>query len=70
VELGAEATFLDAAYVSADFGKTWKKIMSWEQLEAPGSGSSLAGGAILGYGPGIQSWYDNGSRSTRRQPTR
>jgi hypothetical protein len=58
-EVLAEATFLDGAYVSADFGKTWKKVMTWEQLEAPGSGSSLAGGLGLSYGPGVQSWYNN-----------
>jgi hypothetical protein len=58
-EVLAEATFLDGAYVSADFGKTWKKAMTWEQLEAPGTGSALAGGLALSYGPGVQSWYNN-----------
>jgi hypothetical protein len=54
----AQATYLDGMYVSRDFGKTWTKIMSPEQLRAPGTGSALQLG-ILGYGPGIQSWYNN-----------
>jgi hypothetical protein len=54
----AQATYLDGLYVSKDFGKTWTKIMSPEQLRAPGTGSALEIG-ILGYGPGIQSWYNN-----------
>ena len=54
----AQATYLDGMYVSQDFGKTWTKIMSPEQLRAPGTGSALQLG-ILGYGPGIQSWYNN-----------
>jgi len=53
-----QATYLDGAYVSKDFGKTWTKIMTPEQLRAPGTGSALEIG-ILGYGPGIQSWYNN-----------
>ena len=53
----AQATYLDGMYVSKDFGKTWTKIMSPEQLRAPGTGSALQLG-ILGYGPGIQSWYN------------
>jgi hypothetical protein len=53
----AQATYLDGMYVSKDFGKTWTKIMSPEQLRAPGTGSALEIG-ILGYGPGIQSWYN------------
>ncbi len=54
----ATATYLDGAYVSKDFGKTWTKIMTPDQLRAPGTGSALELG-ILGYGPGIQSWYNN-----------
>jgi hypothetical protein len=53
-----QATYLDGAYVSRDFGKTWTKIMTPDQLRAPGTGSALEVG-ILGYGPGIQSWYNN-----------
>ena len=57
-EVLAQATYLDGAYVSKDFGKTWTKIMTPDQLRAPGTGSALEIG-ILGYGPGIQSWYNN-----------
>jgi hypothetical protein len=53
----AQATYLDGMYVSEDFGKTWTKIMTADQLRAPGTGSALEIG-ILGYGPGIQSWYN------------
>ncbi|HET6811221.1 MAG TPA: hypothetical protein VFH50_09450 [Acidimicrobiales bacterium] len=49
------ATVLDGAYVTYDFGKTWTKIMNWSQL-AKASGA-LAGQP--GYGPGVQSWYNN-----------
>ena len=54
----AQATYLDGMYVSKNFGSTWTKIMSPEQLRLPGTGSALDIG-ILGYGPGIQSWYNN-----------
>jgi hypothetical protein len=54
----ATATYLDGAYVSQDFGRTWSKIMTPDQLRAPGTNSALALG-LLGYGPGIQSWYNN-----------
>src|SRR3954471_12421576 len=54
----AQATYLDGMYESSDFGKTWTKVMSPEQLRVPGNNSALEIG-ILGYGPGIQSWYNN-----------
>jgi hypothetical protein len=54
----AAATYLDAMYESSDFGKTWTKVMTADQLRVPGNGSALEVG-ILGYGPGIQSWYNN-----------
>jgi hypothetical protein len=57
-EVLAQATYLDGMYVSTDFGKTWTKAMTAEQLRAPGNNSALQLG-ILGYGPGIQSWYNN-----------
>ena len=57
-EVLAQATYLDGMYESSDFGKTWTKVMSPEQLRVPGNGSALEIG-ILGYGPGIQSWYNN-----------
>ena len=49
------ATVLDGAYVTYDFGHSWTKIMNWSQL-AKASGA-LAGAP--GYGPGVQSWYNN-----------
>jgi hypothetical protein len=54
----ATATYLNGGYVSTDFGKTWTQILRPDQLRAPGTGSALEIG-ILGYGPGIQSWYNN-----------
>jgi hypothetical protein len=57
-EVLAQATYLDGMYESSDFGKTWTKVMSPEQLRVPGNNSALEIG-ILGYGPGIQSWYNN-----------
>jgi hypothetical protein len=57
-EVLAQATFLDGMYESGDFGQTWTKVMSHEQLRVPGNNSALQLG-ILGYGPGIQSWYNN-----------
>ena len=50
-----EATILDGAYATYDFGKTWTKIMNWTQLNK-GSGSLLL---EPGYSPGVQSWYNN-----------
>jgi hypothetical protein len=57
-EVLATATYLNGGYVSTDFGKTWTQILQPDQLRAPGTGSALEIG-ILGYGPGIQSWYNN-----------
>src|SRR5215210_1110021 len=54
----AAATFLDGGYVSKDFGRTWTKMLTHEQLRAPGTNSALQLG-LLGVGPGIQSWYNN-----------
>jgi hypothetical protein len=58
VEVLAQATYLDGMYESSDFGKTWTKVMTADQLRVPGNNSALEIG-ILGYGPGIQSWYNN-----------
>ncbi|HEV3232822.1 MAG TPA: hypothetical protein VG245_11285, partial [Candidatus Dormibacteraeota bacterium] len=49
-------TVLDGAYASYDFGKTWTKIMVWNQL-INGGNSALVG--LPGYNPGVQSWYNN-----------
>jgi len=56
--LGA-STILNGIYSSSDFGLTWTKMASGTELQLPGNGSSLSGAlAADGYGPGIQSWYD------------
>jgi hypothetical protein len=52
-------TVLDGIYVSPDFGATWTKMATPEELAAPGTGSALAGvGCAQLYCPGIQSWYN------------
>ncbi len=53
----AAATTLDGAYVSTDFGAHWQRLVDAIQLRAPGTNSALSYG-ILGYGPGIQAWYN------------
>jgi hypothetical protein len=55
VQAEGVATVLDGAYVTYDFGKSWTKIMNWTQL-AKASGALAA---QPGYGPGVQSWYNN-----------
>ncbi|HEY7873990.1 MAG TPA: hypothetical protein VIG64_02590, partial [Actinomycetota bacterium] len=46
-------SYLDGIYVSPDFGGTWIKMASAEELQAPGTGSSLTGqGAASFYSPG------------------
>jgi hypothetical protein len=52
-----QSTVLDGAYVSLDFGLHWTKLMDWTELRQAGNNSALASG-VLGYGPGIQSWYN------------
>ena len=52
-----QSTVLDGAYVSTDFGQHWTKLMDWTELRQAGNNSALASG-VLGYGPGIQSWYN------------
>ena len=42
----------------SDFGKTWKLMADDNQMLSPTSGSVLAQLTPLGFGPGIQSWYD------------
>jgi hypothetical protein len=57
-EVLAQASYLDGMYESSNFGQTWTKVMTSDQLRVPGNNSALEIG-ILGYGPGIQSWYNN-----------
>lgn len=54
----ATPTYLNGVYVSADFGKTWTQMEGRQQFLLPTSGSTLAQLLPLGFGPGIQSWYD------------
>lgn len=76
---GNLSTVLDGMYYSKDFGNTWLKVMDWGQLDLPGTNSSiggLTGQAPFGYGPGIQSSYNNWvlidptQTGTNGQPTR
>jgi len=54
----ATPTYLNGIYVSSDFGKTWTQMADDNQMLSPSSGSVLAQLTPLGFGPGIQSWYD------------
>jgi hypothetical protein len=49
-------TVLDGAYATYDFGKTWIKVMDYNQLKNGGN-TALVG--VPGYSPGVQSWYNN-----------
>lgn len=54
----ATPTYLNGIYVSKDFGKTWTQMADSNQMLSPTSGSVLAQLTPLGFGPGIQAWYD------------
>ena len=54
----ATPTYLNGIYVSPDFGKNWTKMIDSNQILLPTSGSTLAQLTPLGFGPGIQSWYN------------
>lgn len=56
--VGQTPTVLNGIYVSANFGRTWKRMAGAADLLLPTTGSTLAQLSALGYGPGIQSWYD------------
>ena len=57
----ARATYFNGIYVSPDFGSTWVRLLGTGDMMAiaPTSGSTLGVLQVLGYGPGIQSWYNN-----------
>ena len=59
VNLTATPTYLNGVYVSKDFGKTWKQMATGTQFLLPTNNSTLASLAVLGFGPGIQSWYNS-----------
>jgi len=54
----ATPTYLNGIYVSSDFGRTWRQMADDNQMLSPTSGSVLAQLTPLGFGPGIQAWYD------------
>jgi hypothetical protein len=54
----ATPTYLNGIYVSSDFGKTWTRMADSNEMLSPTSGSVLAQLTPLGFGPGIQAWYD------------
>ena len=61
---GNLSTVLDGMYYSNQFGAkgSWIKVMDWGQLDAIGTNSSIGAPqneAAVGYGPGIQSSYNN-----------
>jgi hypothetical protein len=54
----ATPTYLNGIYVSDDFGRSWTLMAGDTQLLLPTSGSTLAQLSPLGFGPGIQAWYN------------
>ena len=58
VDPTATPTYLNGVYVSKDFGHTWTQVADRHQFQSPTTGSTLAQLQPLGFGPGIQSWYD------------
>jgi len=58
IDPSATPTYLNGVYVSSDFGRTWTQMENRQQFLSPTSGSALAQLTPLGFGPGIQSWYD------------
>jgi hypothetical protein len=55
------STYLNGIYASPDFGATWIRMADEAELAHPSTGSSLTTATVVlaGYGPGIQSWYNN-----------
>jgi sugar lactone lactonase YvrE len=52
-------TYLDGVFVSTNgLAGPWNKIASSDKLGATSTGSALANNDGLGYGPGIQAWYN------------
>jgi hypothetical protein len=71
----ATPTYLNGIYVSKDFGRNWRRMADYKQILLPTSGSTLAQLSPLGFGPGIQSWYNewiepDPTRQVRGVPTR
>ena len=58
LNLTASPTALNGIYVSRDFGRTWSLMTDRRQFLVPANGSTLSALQALGFGPGIQAWYD------------
>ncbi|MCW3015252.1 MAG: hypothetical protein JWO02_2344 [Solirubrobacterales bacterium] len=58
-DLTATPTYLEGVYVSKDFGRSWTRMAKGEQFLLPTNNSTLAALVVLGFGPGIQSWYNS-----------
>jgi hypothetical protein len=54
----SQRTYVDGMYATYDFGGSWTKIMDWSQLQQAGTGSALLANTSVGYGPGVQAWYN------------
>lgn len=52
-------TYLNGVYLSKDFGKTWQRLSDNTEFLNPASGSAIEPTSAIGYGPGVQSWYNN-----------
>lgn len=59
IDLTATPTYLEGVYVSKDFGRSWTRMAPGSQFLLPTNNSTLASLAVLGFGPGIQSWYNS-----------
>lgn len=59
--VSVRATYFNGIYVSPDFGSTWVRLLGTGDMMAiaPASGSTLGVLQALGFGPGIQAWYNN-----------
>jgi hypothetical protein len=66
----ATPTYFKGVYVSPDFGLTWRLLAPRQTFQNPANGSTLAQLQPLGFGPGIQSWYDEWLKPdpTRQSP--
>ena len=51
-------TKLNGIYVSPDFGQTWTLMASAAELVEPQTGSAMPVVTALGFGPGVQAWYN------------
>jgi hypothetical protein len=59
LDLTATPTYVNGVYVTSDFGNSWKTMSLGEQFLLPTNGSALSPLVPLGFGPGIQAWYNS-----------